>query len=129
MGCVGAIVFPFVFGLGFGRTAGRHAVDFCSDRQMNANAKHLSFGSMFVGNAPTSAADTKQSVEASKTTEATTTEAMAIRAQWMRQMGLGEDEIAEYCNEARYAANTADEQKELEAMARLIASEQDLRTR
>ena len=55
-----------------------------------------------------------------------TTEAMAMRAQWMRQMGLDEDEIAEYCNEAKYPANTADEQKELEAMARLIASEREI---
>lgn len=53
--------------------------------------------------------------------------AMDIRREWMRQMGLDEGEIAEFCDDSKYPANMQDELEELAAMSRITAREQEQR--
>ena len=45
--------------------------------------------------------------------------AMIIREQWMRIMGLSEDEIRERCDPIKYPGTISEEQAELDAMIAL----------
>ncbi len=47
------------------------------------------------------------------------TDAMTVRAQWMRLQGVPVEVIAEQCDPARYPADLADELENLQAIQRI----------
>lgn len=46
-------------------------------------------------------------------------DAMEVRRQWMKQMGVPDDEINEFCDNAAYPADVRRELQDLEAAKRL----------
>lgn len=70
---------------------------------------------------PLSEANTVVEIHRDVCADTITMSAMDMRRKWMRQMGLTEEEIAEYCVDAQYPAEIEEERVSLDAMERIVA--------
>lgn len=97
-----------------GKDAGQVVLEWLAGAQVNGG-----------GSAPAPAIEMADEMNAGESSNLTTRkdrdEALRIRREWMRQIGMPEDEIAECCNPDLYDVDLAEEMNNLQAIARIKA--------
>jgi hypothetical protein len=74
---------------------------------------------LLAGQMPQQAVDGKTESPSARNQDEQYLGAMAIRATWMREMGLSEDEVREHCQAGSLDVNLEDEQASLDALRRI----------